>query len=179
MTPSPAPPDAWTMTYSGPKALVPFDFGTVEVTFTDKGHCHVSAYSDGSRPGDIEYRGKHWYASVHLYASYDWGEGPVTGGYHHQFTSWEQDKPIAPTYRAKIVQAMSAAVRAYIETHPDVLSAAEINHLSHELGSAEKAVKDAYASWTRALARMRFVRAELSAAYRDSGTAPPPDLGLF
>jgi hypothetical protein len=176
MTPSPAPPDAWTMTYSGPKTLVPFGFGTVEVTFTDKGHCHVSAYSDGSRPGDIEYRGKHWYASVHLHAAHGWDEDRAFGSYRHQFTSWEQDKPIAPTYRAKIVDALSAAVRAYIEDHPDVLSAAEISHLSHDLAQAENDVKVAYTKWTEALTRMRAVRADLATAYRDSGTAPPPEL---
>lgn len=177
MTPSPAPPDAWTMTELGPQVLMPFDYGTAVVTFTDKSHCLVSSSSLAQRgAGDIEFRGRRWRARVSLLAAHNWGEDPAVMATDHQFTSRGQDKPLAQVYRARIVAAMSAAVRGYIADHPDGLSAAEISYLSHELASAEKAVREAYGAWTAALTRMQGIRAGLATAYRGSGTAPPPEL---
>lgn len=135
--------EPWTMTYSGPQVLLPTDVGTVEVTWTDATHCHVSAYSDGRRAGDVLFRGRHWYVSIHLYAAHQWGEGRQRhGDYRHQFTD-ENSKTIAPTYRAKIVAAISAAVSAFAEEHPRMLAEAEVNHWDHETERADEAVAKA------------------------------------
>jgi hypothetical protein len=56
-----------TMTYSGPQVMLDTAYGPVEVTWTDGDHAHVSAYSDGQRPGHVTYRDRRWYLSVHVY----------------------------------------------------------------------------------------------------------------
>jgi hypothetical protein len=135
-----------TMTYSGPQVMLDLgEHGTAEATFTDAGHAHLSAYSDGSRPGDLVFKGRHWYASVHLHAEHGWGENPGTGEYRHQFTDAHSDKVIAPTYRAKLVDILSAAVRALVEQQPDILYAAEHNHLENELDRARHEAEQARA----------------------------------
>ena len=148
----------WKMTWSGPQLMLDTAYGPVEVTFTDEDHAHVSAYSDGNRAGDVIFRNKHWYLSVHVYGQYGWDERPLvithpdgrreyTGEYRHQFK--EQDpvnwsnKEIAPTYRAKIMTAVSVAVASFVAEHPDVLAEAQRNSLQHELSRAQEDLAEA------------------------------------
>jgi hypothetical protein len=160
-----------TMTYSGPQIMLDTAYGPVEVTWTDQEHAHVSAYSDGHRPGHVTYRDRHWYLSVHLYAEHHWDERPLrithpdgrreyTGEYRHQFTD-ERGKAIPPTYRAAIMAAVSAAVSRYVQEHPDVLAEAQRNKLTNDLDRAYTALSEARRAEAAALADYRRIAVEL------------------
>jgi hypothetical protein len=154
----------WTMDYVGPKVLLPVahkgnPIGDVEVTFTDAGHAHVRAYSDPDpvpyRRGSVAYKGGHWYLSVNVYAEHGWDESPGNRYSRHQFTDHDSDKVIAPTYRAAIMAAITAAVSAFAAEHPEALTAAARNKLEHELA-------DKLASERAALKDLEAARAEIS-----------------
>lgn len=160
--------ERWVMTYSGPEMLLDTKVGEVEVTFTDDGHAHVSSNaSSGYGGGDVEYRGQHWYCSVHLYAKYDWNEqpdrDPETGqwmaDYKHQFTSLDPSKgwnyKVPPTYRKAIVSAMSEAVREFVKENPMILLEARLNDLANKLDAAKSAMTDADKAYRKAVTAFR------------------------
>jgi hypothetical protein len=143
-----------------PEVVIQTDVGPVDVVFTSGHHAAVTANSgDRGKTGDVTYRGKHWYVTAHLFASDNWGEngqpGEMGGSKPEQFTEvgtirpWER-KPIAPTYRKAIMEAITAAVRAYVEANPAILVQAQRNHLQRKLKDAEVKVRAAYAAYTDA-----------------------------
>jgi len=155
------------MTYSGPQIILPTEVGEVEVTFTEAGHCHVSANaSSGHDPGDVVYRGRHWYVSMHLYAATGWSEDSGradSGDYRHQFTEAGTfgGHVVPRTYRAAIVAAITKAVARYAQAHGEILAAAERNHLEHDLETAEKDVREISAKLAAAEAKAEGFRQRL------------------
>jgi hypothetical protein len=161
----------WTMDYSGPKVMLTVShkgtpIGDVEVTFTDAGHAHVSAYSDPEpvsyRKGHVAHRGGNWHLGVHVYGEHGWGERPGHGEYRHQFTDITTNRAIAPTYRAAIVTAITEAVSAFVAAHPEVLPAAGRNDLNHKLERALGTQAEARAALTVAETEVGRIQAELA-----------------
>lgn len=148
-----------------PRVPLTTELGPVMATFTDAGHVHVS--TDGAHVNDdnpcLAYRGQEYRVSVNLFADAGpdlpaWSERP--DGYR-TITRRPQWTDAPRTYAAAIVDAITAAVRAYVAEHPETLRAAELSDVSSELIQAEEKrdklradLDEAESSVSRLLARL-------------------------
>lgn len=138
---------SWDMTYwSGPVAMVPFEYGTVRVVFTDSTHAKVWAHRDGDaepgyrdRNGRVYFGDTTWYMSIDLFASSGWTEENEANktSSRHVPVGKDGSKLMAPSHRKKVVGAIEKAVAAFVRDNPLVLVDADRNTLEHQLVSAE------------------------------------------
>lgn len=160
----------WEMTFSGPHICLATDYGAVYVTWTDRGHCHVSPRGRKYPHNEtgITYRGRAYRNfSVHLFAASGWDEDP-----QDDQVSSHRDLFAPVTYRAAIVAAIRTAVIAYIRDHPALLVAAQRNSLVNALESATKEISNAHAVLTVARADHDRISAELRALEREAESCP-------
>jgi hypothetical protein len=165
-----ARPGDVVMTYSGPRVVLETEYGQCTAVFTDSGHASVTCGDDtygraphlnDDNPG-FTFRGERYLGHEHLFAEHGWQPHPR--GHrdfypYSTFTRASNGADAPPSYAAKMRQAMTAAVAAFAAARPAVLRAAERNHLSHELASAQEAASKA----SNAASEARAAVAELEA----------------
>lgn len=155
----------WTMEWSGPVVMLPFEYGKVRVVFTNGSHAHVQAHRDGDHgAGRIWFKDTTWYAAIDLFASSGWAEdsdNPEISRHRHTPTS-RDGRNMAPSYRAKVVAAITKAVARFVKDNPLVLVDAERNTLQHQLVSAEGHTSELRAQLSTAEDLERRLREQLA-----------------
>lgn len=140
--------------------IVSTPLGDVSCAFTDAGHVSVTtdAHVNDSRP-TVQYRGRDYLIHLHLYASRDWSIDPAG---HTSVKSRDNWSDAPRTYRQAIIDTVSASVREYALSHPDILRAAEYADASNEVERLEKEASEASARLKALRAQLKVERARAS-----------------
>lgn len=153
-----------TTDFNGPTVVLDVeDFGTVKAVFTRGHHAHVTSntsnYAKGD--GDVTYKGSRYLVGLHVWADTGWNVHDDEKSY--QPRQLNDDRLLAPGYTRKLREAISRAVVAFLEEHPEVPRLAEKHHLEQELERAEGKEKEARQVWHDAVEDVESTRQKLRA----------------